>query len=362
MIQDNRGLDRLGALSKIMNVGVLLLGPSGALEFANPVASELLGCASELQLQQRWDELKRRMRLDEVPAGGNGPARRVADIPLGGAMRSLRLEIHPLEEEWPACLVLLKDRRSVDMLETDLVLASQMRSLVHVYRVMAHDLKAPLNSMQLTLELLADSMAEEEGAGAPMPSGSRERRRRHMAILREEMARLNRILQCTFDQKEPLGKVPHAFDLRELVREIARLLMPQARRQRVEVDLQLPGAEVKVSGYRDRLKQALLNVALHGLEAMPGGGRLGLRLAMQDAAIVTIVEDSGPGISAGVLDEIYQNHYTRSKSGCGLGLYVARLVVESHGGEFMADDRQGGGTCFRLALPPAEASGTGVSM
>ncbi|HUF82217.1 MAG TPA: HAMP domain-containing sensor histidine kinase [Burkholderiales bacterium] len=362
MIKEDRGLEPLGALSKIMNVGVLLLGPSGALEFANPVASELLGCAGEQELKARWNELKRLMGLDGTPAGGSGPARRVADVPLGGAVRSLRLEIHPLGEECPACLVLLKDRRTVDMLETDLLLASQMRSLVHVYRVMAHDLKAPLNSMQLTLELLADSVADEDRSGAVTHTGSRERRHRHIAILREELARLNRILQSMLDQKEPLGTVPHAFDLRELIREIARLLIPLARRQRVEIDLQMPDSEVKVSGYRDRLKQALLNVAVHRLEAMPGGGRLAIRVAMQDAcpAVVTI-EDTGTGMPEGLLDEIYQNHFTRKKSGSGLGIYVARLVVESHGGELVAESGRSAGMCFRLTLPPTGRTAPGTA-
>ena len=73
------------------------------------------------------------------------------------------------QADWLAAagyLVLVKDRRTVDMLETDLVLASQMRSLAHVYRVLAHDLRAPLNSMQLAVDLLDDAGADPDPSRA----------------------------------------------------------------------------------------------------------------------------------------------------------------------------------------------------
>jgi signal transduction histidine kinase len=348
--------DRLGALSSIMNVGVLLLERSGALEFASPMAVRLFGCDSPEALQQRWGEFKGLIHLGgaDSPSPPAAPLRGVIEVPAGGVVRSLRLEIHPLEgESCPGQLVLVKDRRAVDMLETDLVLASQMRSLVHVYRVMAHDLKAPLNSIQLTLELLADSLSDEDPFTAP--SGPRERRQRHVSILREELSRLNRALQSMLDPGDPLGTVLQAFDLREVAREIARLLTPQARRQRVEFELQLPDGEVKVTGYRDRLKQALINLALNGLDAMAGGGRLTMGVARAETARIW-VQDSGNGVPEGLVEEVYQSHFTREKSRAGVRLYVARLVIESHGGEMTVGSEPGRGTRFDLSLPLAVAA------
>src|SRR6187402_1230454 len=108
--------------------------------------------------------------------------------------------------------VLLKDPGAVDRLETELVLASQMRSLAHVHRVLAHDLKAPLNSMQLSLELLADSIASDDAAVAP---AAKDRRQRHVSILREELARLDRLLRDTLEPREPSVPAPATFDLRD---------------------------------------------------------------------------------------------------------------------------------------------------
>jgi signal transduction histidine kinase len=348
-----------GALSRIMNVGVLLLNPDVNLDFANGLACELLGSKSDENLKQRWSELRHLMRLEraQLPTGSK-PYRLTVNLALDTGVLFLRLEIYALNED--ACtgyLVLLKDRRTVDVLETDLLLASQMRSLVHVYRLLAHDLKAPLNAMQLTVELL-DEAPESGGANSGRPEDSRrsERRRRHVAVLKEELARLNRILQTMLDQKEPLTSVTHAFDLREIIREITNLLAPQASRQSVAMKVDLPDKATMMMGYHDRLKQALLNIAINGLEAMPHGGCLSFKLEVGDATGGITIEDTGSGIPDDLLDEIYQIYFTTKKSGSGIGLYVARLVVESHGGEIKVKSEQRIGTCFHIVLPLRETT------
>jgi signal transduction histidine kinase len=350
MIQEDHAIAQLDALSRIMNVGALVLGPAAGLEFASPIACELLGVPSLAELHRRWDGLKRSLLGDAAELStGPVPSRRVADLRLGEGERSLRVEIYRLGEAATGYLVLVKDRRTVDMLETDLVLASQMRSLAHVYRVLAHDLRAPLNSMQLAVDLLDDASGDPDPARTS--AASQERRRRHLAILREELARLDRIVRTMLEQKEPIGSASSAFDLREVIQEIGRLLLPQARRQHVEMKFDLPGRAVTVTGYRDRLKQALLNLAIRALEAMPDGGRLMMGAGVEGTAAVATVEDSGPGVPAALLDEIYQIHYTTRKSASGIGLYMARLVVESHGGEIVEEGRPGEGARFRLTLP-----------
>ena len=349
MIQEDHAIAQLDALSRIMNVGALVLGPAAGLEFASPIACDLLGAASPAELSGKWEALKRPLLGDaaELPSGAV-PSRRVADLRLEGGGRSLRVETYRLGEAAAGYLVLVKDRRTVDMLETDLVLASQMRSLAHVYRVLAHDLRAPLNSMQLAVDLLDDGADPDPSRASP---ASQERRRRHLAILREELGRLDRIVRTMLEQKEALGSASSAFDLRGIIQEIGRLLLPQARRQRVEMKLELPRDPVPVTGYRDRLKQALLNLAIRALEAMPEGGRLTMRAGIHGATAVVTVEDSGPGVPAALLDEIYQIHFTTRKSASGIGLYMARLVVESHGGEIVEEGRPGEGARFRLTLP-----------
>jgi signal transduction histidine kinase len=239
----------------------------------------------------------------------------------------------------------------VDVLETDLLLASQMRSQAHLYGALAHDLRAPLNAMQITLELLADTLFS---GGAGTNSSDQQR---YIAVLKEELARLNRTLCTMLDHSIPLSAASQEFDLRTILEEVAALLGTQAKRHHVDLQLRLPDREIKVIGHRDRLKQALINVAINGLEAMPGGGRLRINMVVPDATVNIIVRDDGPGIANELLDEIYQIYFTTKKSGSGMGLYVARLVLESHGGDIQVVNQPGGGACFTLTLPLAEMPG-----
>lgn len=347
MIPEHSIAGWLDVVSRIMNVGMLLTAPAGKLEFANRLAIELLGCSGEDDLRHRWSEFRRVLQIAPgQPPMEAKPRRITVDLPLPAGTRFLRLEIHTLHEPTcSGCLVLLRDRQAGDILETDLLLASRMRSLVHVYRVLAHDLKAPLNAMQLTLELLADASGYDG-----LPDGPA-RRQRHVEVLREELARLNRILQTMLDQKEPMDAVAHLFDLREVIREIVVLLAPQARAQRVELGIHVPEAAICVRGYRDRLKQALLNIAINALEAMPGGGRLEMRVQLGDTDVTVTVSDTGSGIPDELLEEIDQIYFTTKSSGSGIGLYVARLVVESHGGEIAVESEPGRGATFTVRLP-----------
>ena len=323
----------------MLDLGVLWLGPDGELEFASVTARKLLGCEREEDLRLRWPGLK-----PLIARAGAASDARVRVVDVGGA-RSLRLECHA--EEGGGQLLLVKDRRAVDALETELLLASQMRSQPYAQRVVAHDLKSPLNSIQLSLELLADSLREEDIHAS---ASSRERRQRHVAILREELVRLNRILQGVLDPRDGFGERGGIVDVREAIREIGRLLAPQARRQRVDLDVRVPEAAVEVRGSRDRIRQALLNAGIVALEAMTDGGRLSLGVATDGGAVVT-VHGGGTSLPPHIIDALYRNYYGGAGHPGEERLYAARLTVESHGGEFMVESSPEGGLLFRIVLP-----------
>lgn len=343
--QSNSSFTRFSALTRIMNVGLLLLDSSADLEFANPLACGLLACADERELKDRWKQLKSQLRLEQDLPQTAKPRALTVNLPVADGTRFLRLETYALHEE--SCtgyLVLIKDREMINALETELLLASQMRSQVHLYGAYAHDLRAPLNAMQITLELLTDVLT----GGAEVESD----RQRYIAVMKEELARLNRTLSAMLNRSLPsLNAKPEEFDLRAMVDEVAALLRTQAMRHRIDLQLQLPGREVIVYGHRDRLKQALINVALNGLEAMPGGGRLRINLVVKADSAAIVVKDDGPGIPPELLEEIYQIYFTMKKTGSGMGLYVARLVLESHNGDISMSNEPGGGANFTLSLP-----------
>jgi len=115
--------------------------------------------------------------------------------------------------------------------------------------------------------------------------------------------------------------------------------------------VQRQGQPVCIVGHRDRLKQAFLNITTNALDAMPDGGRLNLVLATQDRHATLAIRDTGPGMSAEVVRKIYNMHFTTKAGGTGIGLYVARSIIEAHGGDIQVDSEPGHGTCFQVQLP-----------
>jgi signal transduction histidine kinase len=101
------------------------------------------------------------------------------------------------------------------------------------------------------------------------------------------------------------------------------------------------------------LKQAVLNIATNALEAMPNGGRMDMALDAEDGHAALAIRDNGPGIAPEVLSKMYGMYFTTKRGGTGIGLYVTRSVVESHGGDIHVESRRGEGTCFTVNLPLA---------
>ncbi len=335
---------RIRTLSRLVDVGAVLVGSSRQLVFANPRACELLDCEHPEDLRQRWSEVLR--FLDRSGPVEDHPGQFDFDVPGAPESRAVHCRVYPLAGEMHrGCLYLLRERMALDALETDLLLASQLRALSRVYRAVTHDLKAPLNAMVLNLDRLQSALGRGEGAAEA------ERTQGYLDVLREELERLDRSLLALLADTTPAGSGREEFDVRATLQEIERLLLPQARLQHVALEAQLPGTAVRVAGQRDRLKQAILNVAINALESMSDGGALELILeVLPDEAEVRIV-DTGPGIPAEVQPRIFDLHYTTKSTGTGIGLYLARCIVEAHGGAISVENRPGRGSEFRLRLP-----------
>jgi signal transduction histidine kinase len=120
---------------------------------------------------------------------------------------------------------------------------------------------------------------------------------------------------------------------------------------------ELPDGPVTVEGHRDHLKQAVLNVAINGLEVLPESGTLSIVLQSgDDGRAALAVRDTGPGIPLELQARIFDMHFTTKETGTGIGLYVARSIVESEGGTLVVAATGPEGTTFSILLPVAADS------
>ena len=217
-------------------------------------------------------------------------------------------------------------------------------TLDRLYLGLAHDLRSPLNSIVLHLELLKSG--GEDGEDRPSPQMAE-----RLEVLEEETRRLSQALDAVLAQTVQPTSEAAQFDLRELVGELAGLLHGQLRQQGVELEISLAEEELLVSARKDRLLRALLNVAVNGVEVSGDGDELTLSTGRDGEWATLRVGDRGPGIPSPVQERVFDLHFTTKSSGSGLGLYVARTAVEAEGGTLDVQETSPEGTVFELRMP-----------
>jgi signal transduction histidine kinase len=143
------------------------------------------------------------------------------------------------------------------------------------------------------------------------------------------------------------------------VGDVLRVVRPEAARRGVRLYAHQADTSLPIRGDSIHLQQVILNLAMNGMDAMqacrPGQGRMSIETTLADSnAIQVAVTDSGTGIPADKLSQIFDPFYTTKGNGTGLGLSIARTIVETYGGKIWAENHAGGGAAFRFTLPLAK--------
>jgi PAS domain S-box-containing protein len=146
--------------------------------------------------------------------------------------------------------------------------------------------------------------------------------------------------------------------LDEVVRETVELIRRTSASKGIEIEESFGDGMFLVDGSPNQLKQIVLNLLANARQAMPGGGRISIRVCEDAEHVVATVTDTGPGIDADLLQRIFEPFFTtkRSSGGTGLGLSVSVGIAESHGGSLTASSEPGAGASFTLRLPRYEAA------
>jgi signal transduction histidine kinase len=340
-----RQRDRLLRLERLLGTGLMLLSADGKVRLANQRAREMY------QLGDR-EGAEVEPPLADLIAGGrseDGPW----EVEVEPAGHPLRATVTSCEDG-ASLLVELRDDRALAGLETDLLTAARVRNLTRLYAGLTHDLRAPLHGITLHLELLRRGLqrGRETGAGGDgLDPVAR------LEVVATELHRLQRRFDLILDQAVPAEPDESGiFDLRDVVSELGDLLRPQARQEGKQVEVELPDRQAVVeTTQRDQVKQALLSVAVNGLEAMSAGGRLALRLNEAGDRVRVEISDTGPGVEEEIREHLFDVHVTDKVSGLGAGLFFARSLLESEGGTLELTSTSTRGTTFTVELPAAGA-------
>lgn len=210
----------------------------------------------------------------------------------------------------------------------------------------AHEIRNPLSSIKGYATYF----------GQRFPEGSEDREA--AAVMVREVDRLNRVITDLIGLSRPSDVSPRPTCLENVVAHVMRLIRQDAEKRNVRLEYRTSRRVPNALIDSERMGQALLNLCLNALDAMPDGGRLTLVIAKSRKRVCLMVRDSGRGIEPRQLPHIFDPYFTTKGQGTGLGLAMVHKIVAAHNGEMNVYSRVAppgghGETIFRLWLPQA---------
>ena len=210
---------------------------------------------------------------------------------------------------------------------------------------LAHEIRNPLNAMNMNLQML-----EEELHLDPRPL--EEDQAELLESTKSEIKRLERLVNNFLTYARPANPRLEAKDLNVVAGEVIRLLAADFQQHRVELKADLEPLLPHVETDETQFKQALINLLVNARQVLGEGGSVTLRTrAGSRGEVVVEVRDDGPGIPEEARERIFEVFYSSRGGGTGLGLPIAKQIVERHGGTIEVDSEIGAGTTFRIRLP-----------
>jgi signal transduction histidine kinase len=245
-------------------------------------------------------------------------------------------------------LLTLRDTGSALELEQELEVARRLAAIGRLTANVGHEVKNPINAMVVHLELLRGKLAGE--------SFDRASAQRHVEILSDEMHRLDRVVETLADFSRPMDLDLREQDLRRVIDQTVELAGAELKEHGVRIEFEPSPDVVLVRIDSELMRQALLNLLLNAMQAMPSGGFVHLSVRRDQRFAVVEVADNGVGIPDAVLPRIFDLYFTTKPKGSGIGLAMTYRILQLHGGTLavrsdadLASPQHG--TTFTLHIP-----------
>jgi len=342
-----------------LSAGLVTLDLDGRVSFFNPAAAELTGITEEAARFQPLATL-----LPEL-AALLAEATRDATLPDGrieGALshpsgddRVIGLSVALLRDVrgLPNGYVLtFQDLTALKSMEVEVQRRDHLAAIGKLSAAIAHEIRNPLASISGCVELLAKRT----------PEGAEDRQLTDIVV--REVDRLNGLVEEFLEYARPIQVNRRRFSFNELVAEVVQMATLDARiSEGVIIELMHHASgELVLDSDPQRIRQVLVNLVRNGCQAMERGGRLRVttsRMAFGAGGspyIAVQVDDTGPGLTEEVRQNLFEPFFTTKQSGTGLGLATSYRIVSELGGVLLADNAPGGGARFVLMMPLVSSS------
>jgi PAS domain S-box-containing protein len=223
--------------------------------------------------------------------------------------------------------------------ETEALRAQQMATLAQLATGVAHEIRNPLTSIKMLIQVNRGKFADE---GLPTDD---------LELVEQEIRRMERSVNSLLDYARPEQGERSVFPIQSVIRKTVQLIEGRCQSSGVKLSVECDDDPISVDGDPSQIQQLLLNLSLNSLDAMPGGGYLTIRARSTGDELELSVVDTGEGIRDDMLPKLFTPFSTSKPTGVGLGLGICRRIAASHGGTLTGANRVTGGAAFKLVLP-----------
>lgn len=233
----------------------------------------------------------------------------------------------------------LEDERIAAVREREALRSQQMATLAQLATGVAHEIRNPLTAIKMLVQVNQEVFQRQ---GLPTSD---------LELVEHEIRRMERSVNSLLEYGRPTPSSWQRVSLGDVIGRTTQLISGRCAANHVTVGVSLPESDIKVTADGGQLQQLLLNLCLNAIDATPPGGTLTIELFRDGGDAVLAVSDSGAGISADVLNDLFTPFVTTKPEGVGLGLAICRRIAEDHQGRLTGENRAEGGARFELRLP-----------
>jgi len=344
---------RLSELIEDAPEAIIVAGPDYLLRTANAAAVSLLGYARGELVGHNFEkalppEEALRLREARVRLSAIGASEVAEWVVKAKSGELIPVEVTSRVLRDGGRQAFLRDLRDRKRLEDER--AASMRAREQLISIVAHDLKNPLNAIALRVRQLEKGVTDD-------------RQRELLNSLRRSVAMMQRQIHGLLDaasvQAGRLELHVGTCDLHDVAAEVVEVLGPVAADQEIAFASEVPAGLVRMVD-RDRIAQVVYNLVGNALKFTPSGGCITISAEARGDAVAVTVRDTGSGIASEALPHIFERFYTSGgrTGGTGLGLDIAKALIEAHGGSLVVSSAPGQGSAFTFTLPAASAPRT----
>ena len=224
-------------------------------------------------------------------------------------------------------------------LEEELMRSERLVALGRLVTGVAHELRNPLGIVKATVQVMEGEFKTQQGL------------KEYTDVICEQIDRGNNVIKELLDFGRPSKPIVSPTELNGLLESVLTFTYPMLRQNKIELEKCFESNLPLVNLDKDRIKQVFVNLIINAIQAMEGGGKLIIKSIVNEETIEVNFIDSGSGIEANDLPQVFDPFYTTRDDGAGLGLSISYQIIYMHKGKIWVSETSPKGTTLAVSIP-----------